>query len=230
MNEEEGIGKTIQSIPFEKLAVNYEIELIVIDGESYDGTVEIARRHGAKIVVEKNKGYGRAYKTGFSNAGGEIIVTMDADATYPSDKIPEYISLLEKDDIDFITVNRFSDMKKGSMNVLHKLGNRFLSKILKILYSIDIEDSQSGMWIMRKRIVDRIYLKSDGMSFSQEIKIVAFKYFKSLEVGGSYNKRIGKAKLRTINDGFSNLKNLIMFRKCVPDCIKEPNRVTDIKV
>ena len=221
LNEEKGIEETIKSIPLGKLRDNYKVDLIVIDGNSKDNTVKIAKENGAIVIVENNRGYGRAYKTGFAQAKGEVIVTMDADSTYPAEKIPEYLLLLEKNNLDFLTVNRFDSMEKDSMNVLHKLGNHLLSGILRLIYSIDIKDSQSGMWIMKKSFVDRLSLQSDGMAFSQDIKIVAFKYFKSMEVRGTYFKRLGKAKMSLINDGFSNLKNLFVFRSQLPHCIKE---------
>ena len=156
---------------------------------------------------------------------GEIIITMDADATYPAEKIPGYLDFMEKNNLDFMTINRFSSMEKDSMNFLHKLGNRVLSMILRLVYSIDIKDSQSGMWIMRKSLADKLSIPSDGMAFSQDIKIVAFKYFKSLEVGGSYFKRLGKAKMSILDDGISNLKDLFIFKKHLPHCVKEPSLI-----
>ncbi len=223
MNEEKGIAETIRSIPFQKIIdYHYEVELFVIDGKSTDNTVKIAKENGAKIILEKKRGYGRAYKTGFLNATGDIIVTLDADGTYPSEKIPQYLLELENNNLDFITVNRFSKMEKGSMNILHKVGNKFLSGVLRLLYSINISDSQSGMWIMKKSFVDSISLHSDGMSLSQEIKIIAFKHFKSLEMPGEYKKRLGDAKLSLINDGISNLRELFIYRKFLPFCLKAP--------
>ncbi len=63
-------------------------------GDSKDKTQEIAKSKGARIIVEKRKGYGRAYKTGFTKASGDIIVTGDGDATYPFEKIHLYIKKL----------------------------------------------------------------------------------------------------------------------------------------
>ena len=154
---------------------------------------------------------------------GDIIITMDADGTYPANKIPEYLLQFEKMKIDFMTINRFSNMEKGSMNLLHKIGNKVLSFILRMLYSIKIKDSQSGMWIMRKSFIDSIMLQSDGMPLSQEIKIIAFKYFNSIEIDGTYNKRLGDAKMSLVQDGFSNLFALFKFKKKLSLCIIQNN-------
>ena len=152
LNEEVGIGKTIDSINkdfFKKN--NWELEIVIVDGDSKDKTQEVAKKKGGKIIIEKRKGYGRAYKTGMSQVTGDIIVTGDGDATYPFDKIHEYIQLLLDEKLDFITTDRFAELKQGSMSVKHAFGNIMLASALRILFLINIGDSQSGMWIFRKR-------------------------------------------------------------------------------
>jgi hypothetical protein len=69
------------------------------------------------------------------------------------------------------------------------------------------------MQIMRRSFTEKIILRADGFQLSEEIKIIAFKYFKSLEVEGRYYRRIGKSKLNAFNHGLSNLNYLFVFRK-----------------
>jgi len=107
LNEERGIGKTIQAVNknyFKKH--KWDLEIIIVDGDSKDKTREIAERKGAHVLLEKRKGYGRAYKTGLAHVTGDIIVTGDADATYPFNTIHEYIQLLINEHLDFITTDR----------------------------------------------------------------------------------------------------------------------------
>jgi glycosyltransferase involved in cell wall biosynthesis len=223
LNEEAGIEKTISSIPRYKLhELGYSLEIIVIDGNSTDLTREIALQKGAQVIVEKRTGYGRAYKTGFDAANGEIIVTLDADGTYPVGLIPKYIQRLNEKNMDFITVNRFSEIEKGAMSLSHRFGNKILSSVMRLLYSIDVRDSQSGMWIMRSSFVNRINLKSDDMSLSEEIKIIAFKFFRSLELEGRYFKRTGTAKLDTIKHGWYNLVYLFHYKKQIKFAVIAP--------
>jgi dolichol-phosphate hexosyltransferase len=213
LNEQEGIGPTIKSIPSEELnRSGYSVEIIVVDGKSFDNTRDVAESLHAKVIVEDITGYGRAYKTGFSAARGDIIVTTDADGSYPLDKIPFYLQELDQKGLDFITVNRLSGLHKDSMSFVHFVGNKILGLTLKMLYSLDIRDSQSGMWIMRREFIERIELCSDDMSLSEEIKIIAFKLFKSLEVDGEYKERFGRAKLSTFSHGWDNFKYLFYFR------------------
>jgi len=211
INEEKAIGRVISEIQLNLLKKKYDIEVLVIDGASTDNTAKIAEDLGAKVITEKRKGYGRAYKTGFERATGDIIVTADGDYTYPMTVIPELIERLEKDNLDFITTNRFKYMDKKSVRNLHKIGNAILTSVTRILFSIDIKDSQSGMWIFRKKILDRLVLKSDGMPFSEEIKIEAYtKGLRCAEMPIRYRTRIGEVKLESYKDGYKNIQYLLL--------------------
>jgi glycosyltransferase involved in cell wall biosynthesis len=213
INEETGIRQTISAIPKKRIDdEGYDLDIIVIDGNSSDLTREVARTMGARVVIEKRKGYGRAYKTGFCEAKGDIIITLDADGTYPAELIPEYVEELTQKGLDFITINRFSKMEDKAMAPSHRIGNSILSFTMRLLYSIKVKDSQSGMWVMSRRFIDRIKLESDDFSLSEEIKIIAFTFFKALELEGKYYKRTGKIKLDTFKDGWHNLKYLFRYR------------------
>src|SRR5919107_5992169 len=148
LNEQEGITETINSLPLQKINdLGFSVSILVVDGGSTDHTVENASRLGARIIFEERRGYGRAYKTALQHAEGDIIVTLDADGTYPAEQIPDYIEELTKHDLDFITINRLDRLEKNSMVLSHYVGNKLLSLTLRLLYSIDVKDSQSGMWI-----------------------------------------------------------------------------------
>jgi dolichol-phosphate hexosyltransferase len=215
LNEQSGIERTIKGIPGSAIkdTTGYRVEVIVVDGLSTDSTRDIATKVGARVIIESRKGYGRACKSGFAAAKGDILITIDADSTYPTERIPEYVQVLLDNELDFITVNRFPCMDKGAMSLTRRVGNKILTSALRLLYSLDIQDSQSGMWIMRRRFISQIKIFSDNMSMSEEIKIVAFKFFKSKEVEGRYFARSGTAKLRTVQDGFKNLKYLFDYRR-----------------
>ena len=212
-NEERSIGKVITSL-HEAMKSMGEIkyEILVVDTESTDRTREIASSLGACVVDEPRRGYGRAYKTGFSRAKGEIIVTMDGDLTYPAGSIPDLINTLEKESLEFISGDRLTLLEPGAMSRLHRFGNWMLTFCTNLLFGIRINDSQSGMWVFRRDLLGRLTLTSDGMPFSEEIKIEAFTKGKAREVPIKYGRREGEAKLRTLSDGWKNLKFLWVKR------------------
>jgi len=131
LNEEKAIGKVLDAIP--KME---NLEVIIVDGLSTDRTVEIAQERGARVVLEKRKGYGRAYKTGFREARGEIIVTLDGDLTYPAEKIPELVDYLKENGLGFITCDRLSRLDKRAMSRKHRLGNWILKVATNILFGL----------------------------------------------------------------------------------------------
>jgi glycosyltransferase involved in cell wall biosynthesis len=218
LNEEKGVGKTIDSINRDYFKKNkWDLEVIIVDGDSKDRTQQIAKEKGAKIIIEKRKGYGRAYKTGIPKTTGDIVVTGDADATYPFDRIHEYIQLLLDKDLDFITTDRFSELKHGSMSIKHYFGNLILATVLRVLFLINLRDSQSGMWIFKREALGKIQNIedfNDGMPFSEELKIEMFtnKNIKSIEIPSALYAREGDVKLESFSDGWKNLKFLFLKR------------------
>lgn len=210
MNEEESIGKVIDEIQSALSERDYEI--IVVDTDSKDRTREIAREKGARVIDESRRGYGRAYKTGFDAAEGEIIATLDADCTYPAHKIPEMVVMIEKEGYEFITTNRLSDISKESMTLTHRFGNWLLKTTANILFNIRLKDSQSGMWVFCKSALRHLSLTSDGMPLSEEIKIEAIKKgLRYAEVPITLRPRKGEAKINSFGDGRKNL--FFLFKK-----------------
>ena len=214
LNEEEGIGATIEQIPRDWCK---ELEILVIDGNSKDKTVEMAKEAGANVVIEERRGYGRAYRTGFAIAKGDIIVTMDADGTYPAEEVPNLVRMLVTDHLTFITCDRLTQAEKGSMSGLHGFGNKLLSITARMLFWYGIKDSQSGMWVFHKSMFDNENLRptNDGMPLSEEIKILARRHLAKgtvREVSVPYRPRIGEAEINTWSDGWKNLKFLYSMR------------------
>jgi glycosyltransferase involved in cell wall biosynthesis len=206
INEEAGIGQVLDSIPKDP---KLKMEVLIIDTDSTDQTKAIAISKGARVLNEARRGYGRAYKTGFEYAEGDIIVTLDADCTYPAEEIPRLVHLLRDEKLDFINCDRLSKMEPGAMSSKHKFGNWVLTTAMNLLFWTGLKDSQTGMWVFRRSILEKLELTSDGMPLSEEIKIEAVrKGFKVKEVPITYRPRKGEVKLRSWSDGNKNLKFL----------------------
>jgi hypothetical protein len=229
LNEKEGIGDTLSAFKeaekegnatlFSKDPIEWEV--IVVDGNSTDGTADIARGMGAKVIVEPRKGYGRAYRTGFEAATGEFIATMDADGTYPAHDVPGMLQGLMKNGRDFVTGNRLASMETKAMTTEHRIGNYMLNTVLQVLFHQYMKevpghvlaDSQSGMWVFRRSILPSLSLSQDGMAFSEELKLeVLLRGFKLEEVPIHYTERRGPPKLSSWKDGLRNMKWLVYKR------------------
>lgn len=208
LNEEQGIEQVLRRMP------DFVDEVIVVDNGSTDRTSEVAQSYGALVIREPVRGYGRSYKKGFSCAGGDIIVTLDGDHSYPPDAISYLLEAFLHLEVDFLNASRFPVRDKRAMSFKHKFGNWMLSAAMSLLYFRWVRDSQSGMWVFRRAILEHMKLESNGMAFSEEIKIEALKNrgIRFAEISIQYSSRLGEIKLNPWRDGFHNLYFLVKKR------------------
>jgi glycosyltransferase involved in cell wall biosynthesis len=208
LNEEQGIEQVLVRMP------KFVDQVIVVDNGSTDRTREVAEGLGAQVIREDARGYGRAYKKGFSFADGDIIVTLDGDHSYPPDAISYLLEAFRHIEVDFLNASRFPVRDRHAMSLKHKFGNLVLSLAMSMLYFRWVSDSQSGMWVFRRNILSKMTLESDGMAFSEEIKIEALKRPGILfaEIPILYTSRLGEIKLNPWRDGFYNLWFLLKKR------------------
>jgi hypothetical protein len=208
LNEEEGIEQVLRRMPA------FVDEVIVVDNGSTDRTSEIARAFGAQVIREEVRGYGRSYRRGFAGAKGDIIVTLDGDHSYPVDALSYLLEAFLHLDVDFLNASRFPVRNPEAMSFKHKMGNLMLSLAMSIFYLRWVRDSQSGMWVFRRSILAAMSLESDGMAFSEEIKIEALKNrrIRFREISIQYTSRLGEVKLNPWRDGIHNLYFLVKKR------------------
>ncbi|HEY3215810.1 MAG TPA: glycosyltransferase family 2 protein, partial [Candidatus Eisenbacteria bacterium] len=177
-----------------------------------DRTAEVARSLGARVVEEKKRGYGAAYKAGLRAAAGEVLITLDGDGTYPPQEIPRLVDVLLDRGWDFLSASRFPLANRRAMSFTNQVGNRILTIVTAVLFGKALRDSQSGMWVFKKSVLSRLRLSSDGMAFSEEIKLEAL--LRGLRFGEAhipYGERVGVVKLQRWRDGWHNL--LFLARK-----------------
>jgi len=208
LNEEQGIEQVLRRMP------PFVDQVIVVDNGSTDRTSDVAKSLGAEVIREEVRGYGRSYKKGFANATGDIIVTLDGDHSYPPDAISYLLEAFLNLEVDFLNTSRFPVRDRRAMSFKHKFGNFVLSIAMSILYFRWVRDSQSGMWVFRRSILESMTLESDSMAFSEEIKIEALKSsnVRFAEIAIQYSSRLGEIKLNPWRDGFNNLFFLVKKR------------------
>jgi dolichol-phosphate hexosyltransferase len=163
-------------------------------------------------------------------ATDDVIVTADADGTYPVERLQDFVDDLLRRDLDFLNCDRYGELKRGAMSAKHRFGNWVLSTTARVLYFVRIRDSQSGMWVIRRSALAHVPYESlsEGMAFSQEIKIEFWKRRRGrcAEVPSSLAPRIGRPVLSSWRDGLGNLWALVRRRattryRAVPAASKE---------
>jgi glycosyltransferase involved in cell wall biosynthesis len=208
LNEERGIESVLRAMP------EFVDEIIVVDNGSTDRTAAIAASLGAKVITEELRGYGRAYRRGFSCATSDLIVTLDGDHSYPVDGVSYLLEAFLHLEVDFLNASRFPVRDARAMSFKHKFGNLVLSLAMSILFFHWVRDSQSGMWVFRRSILREMKLEADGMAFSEEIKIEALRSpcIRFGEISILYSTRLGEKKLNPWRDGIQNLAFLARKR------------------
>jgi len=215
LNEEETIVNVISGIKDSLKISNYpNFEIVVVDGNSTDRTVELARSSGAEVIFQEGTGYGDALLTGFMHARHEkkasVTVMIDGDGTYSPTDIPKLLEPLAARDADLVLGNRFASLKEGSMSSLNRLGNRLFSRMVSRMLEMPIKDSQCGLRALRSDLVDLLDLKTTGMPFATEMLVETKKMgMKIRQVPVSYYPRKGKTKLNPIVDGFRIMGTIV---------------------
>lgn len=206
-NEEKGLKKMFANVP--------EIidELLVVDNDSTDETANVASGFGANVIKIKKRQYGFSYQLGLPKASGDILVTLDGDASYPMSEIPRLLAYLTKGNYDFVIASRFPLSSKKAMPIHKRYANYFITSLIRNLFSLNITDTQSGMMVFKKSILPAILSSHSGMGFSQEMKLHAVlnKRISCSELKIAYAERIGPVKFRRFKDSMDNLMSVLRY-------------------
>ena len=209
LNEEEGIGYTLAELR----KVLDPPAFLVIDGNSTDRTVEIAKDFGAEVLIQKGKGKGNAIAQAIMhvNSGFEYAVFIDADFTYPSEYLPKMIEILDANsDVGMVCGNRFNEhLHLGDLHHLLYFGNRLLAFTHNFLNGVELRDPLTGLRVVRWEILRGWKPKSRGFDIEVELNHqVERKGFTIVEMPIEYRPRLGEKKLK-LRHGFTILKRIL---------------------
>jgi len=186
-------------------------EVVVADNASEDDSAELARAAGARVVYEPRRGYGSAYLAGFAAARGRYIVMGDADLTYDFREIPRFVEKLD-DGAELVMGDRMDNIHPGAMPWLHRyVGNPVLTGILNVFFRTGVKDAHCGMRALRRDVLPRLDLRTEGMEFASEMVIRASK--EKLDIRQfpiEYHPRGGESKLSSFRDGWRHLRFLLV--------------------
>lgn len=214
LDEEVTVGVCVSKAKLAIQQLGYVPDVIVVDNGSKDRSVDKALYAGARVIVEQEKGYGNALRSGIEAANGQIIVMADADNTYDLSRLDEFLKpILNGETADFVMGNRFGSIKRGAMPFLNRyIGNPLLSFILRSLFSTDVRDVHCGMRAFTREAYRRLNLVTTGMEFASEMVIrAASEKLKIRQVDIPYHLRQGKSKLRPFRDGWRHLRLMLLY-------------------
>jgi hypothetical protein len=213
-NEEDGIAAIVERVLAVRprlAATGLDLELIVVDDGSSDGTAEITRRcDGVTLVChERNAGYGAALKTGFALARGQWLGFLDADGTYPPEHFPQLCRAALKQEADLVVGSRRSGAK-SEMPLVRRIGNLLWSNLVTLMGNHRVIDPASGMRVLRREVLPRLYPLPDGLNFTPVMSTRAIhEELKMVEVPIPYKERVGRSKLSVVRDGTRFLNSII---------------------
>ena len=197
LNEEQGIGRTISE--FHEYVGSPRV--LVVDGNSRDKTVQVAKDHGADIVFQDGRGKGDAIAKALEHLDPDVdyIVLTDADYTYPAEYVPEMVRMLEENPhVGMVCGNRFNhhtDWK--AMHGLFYFGNRVLALTANMLNGVALRDPLTGLRVIRADILRGWKVRSKGFDIEVELNHqVERRGFTIKELDIAYRERVGEKKLK----------------------------------
>jgi glycosyltransferase involved in cell wall biosynthesis len=190
-------------------------EVIVADNGSADGSQQIAREFGARVVPVERRGYGSALLSGIAAARGEFVLMGDADDTYDFSQLDEFLAKL-REGFDLVMGNRFQGkILPGAMPPLHRyLGNPVLTGLGRLFFRSPVGDFHCGLRAFRKDAIDRLGLRTLGMEFASEMVVKASAFgLRVTEIPTTLapDRRDRPPHLRTWRDGWRHLRFLLLY-------------------
>jgi glycosyltransferase involved in cell wall biosynthesis len=211
LNEAENIERCVGAALQALAGMDVPGEVLVADNGSEDESAALAERAGARVVIERRRGYGSAYLAGFAASRGRYIVMADADLTYDFNEIPRFVAALEEG-AEMVIGDRMDNIQPGAMPWLHRyVGNPILTGLLNLFFRTGVKDAHCGMRALRRDVLGRLDLRTTGMEFASEMVIRAAKEnLRIAEFAIEYHPRGGESKLSSFRDGWRHLRFLLV--------------------
>jgi glycosyltransferase involved in cell wall biosynthesis len=213
-NEEKSIAELIQELN----KMGYD-DVLIVDGNSLDRTVEHAKESGAYVMVQNGRGKGDALRQAFNHADldGNVVVIMDADGSMNPKEVPLLIKALDSG-VDLAKGSRFlSYGYSEDMSLIRKIGNRFFLLLVNLIWSSNYTDLCYGFAAFRKNAIEELvpHLRSKNFEIETEVFVRAKKLgMKVVEVPSvEFRRQYGKSNLSSFLDGFRIL--MTIFREVI---------------
>jgi Glycosyl transferase family 2 len=190
-------------------------EIVIADNGSADGSVEIARRCGARVVEISERGYGAALRGGIAASRGRYIIMGDADGSYDFSRIDEFVAKLRQG-FDLVMGNRFSGaILPGAMPWKHRfIGNPVLTGLGRLFFRSPVGDFHCGLRGFSRDAFHRMDLRTTGMEFASEMVVKATLLRMKIAETPITLSPAGRSRpphLRSFRDGWRHLRFLLLY-------------------
>jgi glycosyltransferase involved in cell wall biosynthesis len=219
LNEADTLGFCLEQVFKGLKSANISGEVVVADNGSSDGSAEIARSHGARVVSVEKLGYGSALIAGIAASRGKFVIMGDADGSYDFLEIPKFIEKL-REGFDLVQGCRFPSgggtILPGAMPLLHRwLGNPMFSRLARWWFKSPIHDAYCGLRGFTRAHYESLQMSSMGMVFAVEMVIKSSLYgarIAELPITLHPDRRQGRLPhLRTFRDGWRTLRFFLLY-------------------
>jgi glycosyltransferase involved in cell wall biosynthesis len=215
LNEARTVGRCIDKAKQALDEMGIQGEVVIADNGSTDGSQEIARQHGARVVHVERRGYGSALQAGIAAACGKYVIMGDADDSYDFGRIEPFVHQLRQGH-DLVMGNRFQGgIRPGAMPWLHRyIGNPVLTGILNLFFHTPIGDAHCGLRGFRKDAYERLHLQTPGMEFASEMVVKAClnrQKITEVPIVLHPDGRDRPPHLRSFRDGWRHLRFLLLL-------------------
>jgi glycosyltransferase involved in cell wall biosynthesis len=215
LNEAATVGSCIAKARAFLERAGIEGEVLIADNGSDDGSRELAKRAGARVVEIAERGYGAALAGGIGAARGRYVIMGDADDSYDFSRLDGFVARL-REGYPLVMGNRFrGEIRAGAMPFLHRyLGNPVLSFIGRLLFRSRVGDFHCGLRGFDREAVRTLHLSTTGMEFASELIVKAsLAGWRIAEVPTTLSPdgRGRPPHLRTWRDGWRHLRFLLLF-------------------
>jgi glycosyltransferase involved in cell wall biosynthesis len=215
LNEAETLAVCIRKAKASIAGLGIDGEVVVADNGSTDGSQDIARAEGARVVDVPIRGYGAALTAGIADAEGEFVIMGDADDSYDLSNLGPFVEAL-RGGADLVMGNRFAGgIEPGAMPALHRyLGNPALTAIGRFLFRSPVKDFHCGLRGFRREAILELDLRTTGMEFASEMVVKAtLNKLNIVEVPTTLSPdgRSRAPHLRRWHDGWRHLRFLLLY-------------------
>jgi len=216
-NERSTIVEIVRRMRAVALPGNLELEIVIVDDASSDGTREVLSQLSDSTVRvvrrAENGGKGCAVRDGFAQATGDLVLIQDADLEYDPEDWPRLLNPLLRGKALVVYGSRFTGERRN-MLFLHWIGNRFLSLVTNALYNTTLSDMETCYKLIDRRVLDAITLRAERFDIEPEITARILRLgVRIYEVPISYaGREFEEGKKITWRDGFAALWTLVRCR------------------